>query len=128
MKYITASLLLGILMSFAVAEELTAKVLSIREYENGRISYFTSKVPIYDGQPVYDITIGVGDKQYIVRYESGTGYYPAAWAIGREIQVKKERGRFILMNRQEEVPALIVSDHDCIPQPSYYTATPQLPC
>jgi hypothetical protein len=124
--------LLGSLAS-AFAEEplLKAKVASVKEYKDGRISYWEGRTPIYDGRPFFDLTLIVGEKKYLVRYESETGYYPSAWKVGSEIQVKKQRGRFILMNRAEEVQARIVSESDCIEPtgpPTIWVTGSQVPC
>src|SRR5262245_17914011 len=116
MKIIGALLLTTVLTSFAAASEIIkAKVIDIKKYERGRISYWESHTPIYDENPVYDITIAVGTKTYIVRYNSLTGFYPRAWKVGNEINVKQERGAFVLLNGEEEVTARTVSEQDCIP-------------
>jgi len=100
-------------LSFA-SELKTAKIVSVKNYEQGRIAYWEGNIPIYDGFPVYDITMEVDKKLYIVRYESFTGFYPRAWRAGNEIQVKKERGQFILKDGEEEVTARTVSEYDCV--------------
>ena len=107
-----------------------AKILSVRNYEHGRIAYWEGNVPIYDGYPVYDITMEVGKKVYVVRYESFTGFYPRAWRPGSEIPVKKERGQFVLMDGQEEVTARTVSENDCVSstRPHIWTGDSRLPC
>jgi hypothetical protein len=129
MKLVALLLLLRSVLAFSeTPQELTAKVVDIRKYPQGRITYWDKYVPIYDGYPVYDITLNVDNKPYIVRYESGTGYYPAAWAVGNNIQVKKQRGQFLLKKGEEEIPARIVGKEDCIPQPSRNFSLPQLPC
>jgi hypothetical protein len=115
--------------SVAVAEDtVPAKVISIKKYLNGRVVDWDRYVAIYDRYPVYDMTLGVGEKTYVVRYESMTGYYPSAWNVGSTIQVKKEGGRFVLSRGEERIPAKIVSDHDCVPQPTRTQSAPQLPC
>src|SRR5262249_9190580 len=50
-------LLTLVLSVSALAADLsgTARVISIRKYEHGRIVYWEDRVPIYDGNPVYDI-------------------------------------------------------------------------
>lgn len=127
-------LLLAILLpaTFASAQELTtARVISIKNYDRGRIAYWEGNVPVYDDYPVYDISISVGQKMYVVRYESLTGYYPRAWNVGNEIQVKQQRGQFVLMNGEEEIPARTVSKYDCNPsstRPTGWTSTTRLPC
>lgn len=129
MKLVASLLLLCTVFAFTeTPQESTAKVVDIKKYPQGRITYWDRYVPIYDGYPVYDITLKVDDKSYIVRYESGTGYYPAAWAVGNDLQVKKKSGQFLLKNREQDVPARIVSKDDCIPQPSRNFSLPQLPC
>jgi hypothetical protein len=129
MKLVVSLLLLCCVFAFSeTPQESTAKVVDIKKYSRGRITYWDKYVPIYDGYPVYDITLNVDNKSYIVRYESVTGYYPAAWAVGNSLQVKKQRGRFLLKKGEEEVPARIVSKDDCLPFPSRYESLPQLPC
>jgi hypothetical protein len=110
------------------AQPTSAKVIAIKKYPNGRVVDWDRYVAIYDRYPVYDITLQVGEKNYIVRYESVSGYYPNAWNAGNTIQVKKERGRFLLSRGQEQIPAKVVSDHDCVPQPTRTQPVPQLPC
>jgi hypothetical protein len=94
-----------------------ARVIAVKNYSRGRIAYWEGRVPIYDDYPFFDISLAVGSKQYVVRYESLTGYYPSAWQQGSEIQVRKQvRGRMILMNGSEEVTADIVNARaqDCV--------------
>jgi hypothetical protein len=117
--------------SFAEEGLETAKVLSIQNHSQGRITHWEGRVPIFDGQPVYDITLQWKEKKYVVRYESLTGYYPKAWEAGKEVKVKHERGQFILYRGDEAVPAREISSHDCVqgsvPQVPA-SATPQVPC
>jgi hypothetical protein len=131
-KAIGTLLLTTMLATYALASDLTtAQVLSIKKYERGRISYWEGGIPIYDDYPVYDISIKVAEKTYIVRYESTTGYYPRIWSVGNEIKVKQERGQFGLMNREEEVKARIVSEYECNPhsrRPTGWSSTWSLPC
>jgi hypothetical protein len=131
---IIRSLLLAILLlgTCALASEITtAQVISVKKYDRGRIGYWEGNVPIYDDRPVYDITIKVAQKNYTVRYESYSGYYPSAWKVGSEIKIRKERGQFVLLDGEEEVTARTVSPHDCNPssvRPSGWTSTTELPC
>jgi hypothetical protein len=74
------------------------------------------------------MTIAVDGKEYIVRYESNTGYYPDAWKQGNDIQVKRLKGRFKLINGSEEVSAQIVTKDSCIPLPTKNHGVPLLPC
>jgi hypothetical protein len=70
----------------------TAKVLAIKKHANGRIAYWESRVPIFDYYPVYDITLKVGDKKYMVRYESVTlisGYRVMTKPTFRDYRDKK---------------------------------------
>jgi hypothetical protein len=121
------ALLLAI-CSVATAQPTSARVIAIKKYPNGRVVDWDRYVAIYDGYPVYDIELQVGEKTYIVRYESMTGYYPHAWNVGNTIEAKKDGGRFLLMRGSEEIRARIVSDHDCIVNPTRNQAFPQLPC
>lgn len=113
------------------AEVTMAKVVAVKDHSSGRIAFYEQNLPIYDGYPVYDITIRVDGKHRLVRDESLTGYYPAAWNAGNQIKVKPEHGQFILMNGDEAVKARIVSSSDCVPgngPPSVIMVLPQIPC
>ena len=108
-----------------------ARVVSVKKYSQGRIAFWEGRTPVYDGNPVYDITLDWKGKNYVVRYESLTGYLPRAWESGKDIQVKRERGRFLLYRGDEAVPAREVSPHDCVPAYSSVisgSTTPQIPC
>ena len=107
-----------------------ARVVSIKEYSQGRIVFWEGRTPIFDGNPLYDITLDWQGKKYAVRYESLTGYFPRAWESGKEILVKRERGRFILYRGDEAVPAREVSPNDCVPanSPVSGSTTQQIPC
>jgi hypothetical protein len=132
MKIICALLLTTVLTTFAVASEIIkAKVISVKTYERGRIVYWEGGTPIYDDRAVYDITIAVGEKAYIVRYYSTTSFYPRTWKAGNEINVKQERGAFVLLNGEEEVTARTVSEQDCNPnstRPTGVVSMSRLPC
>ena len=108
-----------------------ARVVSIKKHPQGRIVFWEGRVPVFDGNPVYDITLDWKGKKYVVRYESLSGYFPRVWESGKDIQVKRERGRFILYNGDEAVPAREVSPDDCVPAYSSVapgSAPPQIPC
>jgi len=107
-----------------------ARVVSIKEYSQGRVVFWEGRTPIFDGNPLYDITLDWQGKKYAVRYESLTGYFPRAWESGKEILVKRERGRFILYRGDEAVPAREVSPNDCVPanSPVSGSTTQQIPC
>jgi hypothetical protein len=107
-----------------------ARVVSIKEYSQGRIAFWEGRTPIFDGNPLYDITLEWQGKKYAVRYESLTGYFPRAWESGKEILVKRERGRFILYRGDEAVAAREVSPNDCLPanSPVSGSTTQQIPC
>jgi hypothetical protein len=117
---------------FASADEglQTARVVSIKRHPQGRIAYWEGRVPIFDGHPVYDITLDWKGKKYVVRYESWSGYFPKAWDSGKDIQVKRERGRFILHRSDEAVPAREANPDDCVPasSPASGSTMPQIPC
>lgn len=119
------------LVSASAGESLQkARVVSIKKYSQGRIVFWEGRTPIFDGNPLYDITLDWQGKKYAVRYESLTGYFPRAWESGKEILVKRERGRFILYRGDEAVPAREVSPHDCLPanSPVSGSTTQQIPC
>ncbi len=128
-------LFLLLLTSLVSAEDLqTAKVLAVKAYEHGRIAYWEGRVAIYDGYLFYDLTLAFGQKKYLVRYESLTGYFPSSWKVGNEIKIRVPgKGRFYLVNGSEEVPVEIVRGHaaECVPPsgpPITLTAGPQPPC
>jgi hypothetical protein len=129
-----ATVLLMASVLYAADNIKTAKVLSVKAYDRGRIAFWEGRVPIYDGYPFYDITLLLDQKKYVVRYESMTGYYPSTWKAGREIQVRLgSKGKMFLLNGEEEVLALIYNDHlqDCVPstgRPTSIGAGPQVPC
>jgi len=110
-----------------------AKVVDIKDYAQGRVRNWAGHVPIYDGYPVYDITLDVAGKKYIVRYESMTGYYPTRWNTGSEVGIKMASGRAFLLNGSEEIPTEIVTSvaNDCVQPnfPSTVNVVPsQVPC
>ena len=91
----------------------TAKIVSVLAHEEGRafdwLTAGLALVPVYDGYAFYDLTIELNRSRYIVRYESQTGYYPAAWKPGSTVQVRVGRGRLYLLRYDgEQVPASIV--------------------
>jgi hypothetical protein len=99
-----------------------------------RIAYWEKRVPIYDGYPFYDITLLIAHKKYVVRYESLTGYYPASWNVGSEINVQVQgKGRMYLLNGTEKVPTVIFNARaqECVPPSSptlRLSAGAQVPC
>jgi hypothetical protein len=127
-------ILLGSSLAYAVDDVKTAKVVAVKAYDRGRIAFWEGRVPIYDGYPFYDITLTLDQKKYVVRYESMTGYFPATWKAGREIQVRLGgKGKMFLLNGEEEVLATIYNGHlqDCVPssgRPTNIGAGPQVPC
>jgi hypothetical protein len=137
MKRLTLAIVTALLVTsvaYAADDVKTAKVLAVKAYDRGRIAFWEGRVPVYDGYPFYDITLALGQKKYVVRYESMTGYYPSSWKAGREIQVRLDgRGKMYLLNCEEEVLALIYNGHlqDCVPtagRPTTMRAGPQVPC
>ena len=121
-RFLIVSLLLGMSFAFAAEKEPqgleTAKILAVKTYDHGRIAFWEGNVPVYDNYPFYDITLQVGQKKYVTRYETTTGYYPSSWKADKEIQVRLEgRGKMSLVNGTEEVPVVIVTNYlnDCVP-------------
>ena len=98
----------------AGGELQTGKILSVQAHEEGRVFDWVSRgrVPIYDHYPFYDLTIQVRGTNYVVRYESQTGYYPSAWKPGNLIRVRPGHGRLYLLRYDgEEVPASIIRSY-----------------
>jgi hypothetical protein len=109
-----------------------AKILDIKEYAQGRLWDWAGRVPVYDGYPFYDLTLDVGGKRYIARYESMTGYFPSTWKQGGDIDVKLANSRLYLLRDSEEIAAEDVSStaQDCV-QTNATDSTavgPQVPC
>ncbi|HEV3206441.1 MAG TPA: hypothetical protein VGZ28_05770 [Terriglobales bacterium] len=134
-RAVISMVILLLVTSFSSADDLqTARVLAVKAHENGRIAFWEGRTPIYDGYPLYDITLLIGQKKYVVRYESLTGFYPSAWKAGREIQVRIQgKGKIYLINGEEEVLAGIYNARaqDCVlpTGPSAVRgAGPQVPC
>jgi hypothetical protein len=120
-RLLIIGLLLGVTFAFAAANEPhgleTARILSVKTYDHGRIAFWEGHVPVYDNYPFYDITLMVGPKKYVARYESPTGYYPSSWKADSEVQIRLEgKGKMSLLNNTEEVPVEIVTTHlnDCV--------------
>ena len=66
-------------------------------------------IPVYDHYAFYNIAIQLSGKNYVVPYETETGYYPAAWKPGNPIKGRQGRGRLYPVRYDgEEVPASIV--------------------
>jgi hypothetical protein len=129
--WLTAMLIAALAAASAENGSQTAKVLAIKKHPQGRIAHWEGRTPVFDGNPVYDITLQWNHKNYVVRYESLTGYYPKLWEVGREIHVKRERGQFLLYRGDEAVPAREISAHDCVQALSPEgpaSVTPQVPC
>src|SRR5882672_6884898 len=106
------TLLLMTSLAFAADDLQTAKVLAVKAHESGRIAYWEGRVAIYDGYPFYDITLLLGPKKYVVRYESLTGFYPSSWKVGREIQIRmRGKGKIYLMNGAEEARTRLRAAH-----------------
>jgi hypothetical protein len=110
----------------------TAKIVAIKQYDQGRLAYWDRNVPIYDGYPFFDITLALDGKQEVVRFESMTGYIPSRWKEGSEIKVRQGKGQMILYNGAEEVPASIVTStlNDCVNdlRPTLIGPSPAVPC
>jgi hypothetical protein len=129
MRFLAAIVILVATAFAATPNDLQkAKVVDVKKYDRGRIVDWYSRTPIYEDRPIYDITLELGGKQYVVRYIPGRNYYPDAWNPGQEIQVKQEKHRFFLMNGDHAVAANKVSKNECVPNPGYGTAVPVLPC
>ena len=92
----------------------TGNILSVEKHGEGRAFDWVrgglALIPVYDHYAFYDITIQWRGKNYVVRYETQTGYYPAAWKPGNPIPVRQGHGRLYLLRYGEEVPASIVHE------------------
>jgi len=93
----------------------TGNILCVEMHGEGRAFDWVrgglALIPVYDHYAFYDITIQWRGKNYVVRYETQTGYYPAAWKPGNPIPVRQGHGRLYLLRYDgEEVPASIVHD------------------
>jgi hypothetical protein len=93
----------------------TGNILSVEKHGEGRAFDWVrgglALIPVYDHYPFYDITIQLGGRNYVVRYETQTDYYPAPWKPGSSIQVRLGHGRlYLLRYNGVEVPASIVHE------------------
>ena len=93
----------------------TGNILCVEMHGEGRafdwVRGCLALIPVYDHYAFYDITIQWRGKNYVVRYETQTGYYPAAWKPGNPIQVRPGHGRLYLLRYDGvEVPASIVHE------------------
>jgi hypothetical protein len=93
----------------------TGNILSVEKHGEGRAFDWVrgglALIPVYDHYAFYNIAIQLGGKSYVVRYETPTGYYPAAWKPGNPVQVRQGHGRLYLLRYDgEEVPASIVHE------------------
>jgi hypothetical protein len=70
------TLLVWASLAFGVNDLQMAKIMAVTNYGHGRIAFWEGRVPLFDEYPFYDITLKIGSRTYIVRYESMTGYYP----------------------------------------------------
>lgn len=89
----------------------TAKIISVQAHAEGRAFDWVARgaIAIYDRYPFYDLVVDLAGMTYTVRYESQTGYYPAAWKAGNSVQVRVARGKLYLLRYDDvEVPAAIV--------------------
>ena len=78
----------------------TAKVVDVQAHPEGRPFDYVNEgtlVPIYDNYPYYDITLQVGDKKYVVRYDNMGGYFPTAWKAGNEVKVRVDHGKMYIL-------------------------------
>jgi hypothetical protein len=89
----------------------------------------------YDGYPFYDITLALGQKKYVVRYESLTGYYPSKWKAGRARSRfgwgAKERCSCSTVKRKFWPWVYKGHLQDCVPssgRPTTMGGGPQVPC
>jgi hypothetical protein len=135
MKQSSVSILILLSVStliFAAEDNRMAKVVSVKEYDQGRIAYWEGRVPIFDHRPVYDITLSLGPGKYVVRYESPTGHYPSTWKVGSEIKVRLQgKGKIYLLDGAKEVRAEVVNARaqECVSSSGPPVgAGPQVPC
>jgi len=128
-KYVLAFLLTVISAASASTEVQTAKVIAIKKHAEGRIVSWQGNSPTFDGYPFYDIVLERKGKNYAVRYESQTGYYPEYWDVGKVIHVQRESGAFRILRGTEAVLVREVNLHDCV-QTSIRSPgkLPQVPC
>lgn len=99
----------------AVPALQTGNILSVEKHGEGRAFDWVrgglASIPVYDHYPFYDITIQLSGKNYVVRYETQTDYYPAAWKPGSPIKVRLGHGRLYLLRYDGvEVPTGIVHE------------------
>jgi hypothetical protein len=122
-KVLPGSLALSILLSVplwisaqdspppATSPLQNAQLVSVEGHTEGRPFDWVARgaIPIYDRYPFHDLTLELNGMRYTVRYESQTGYYPAAWKPGNTIPVRVGHGRLYLLRYDgDEVPASLI--------------------
>lgn len=125
-KHLCTFLLVALGVASAADGVQTAKIVAIKKHAEGRIVSWQGNLPAFDGYPFYDIILEWNGKNYAVRYESPTGYYPEYWAVGKVIHAQRESGAFRIFRGTE---AVLVNVHDCV-QGSIRSPgkLPQVPC
>jgi hypothetical protein len=101
-----------------------SEIVSVRDHYVEDVHRFLTATPSMT------MTLDWKGRKYVVRYESYSGYYPRSWAGGKEIQVKRERGRFIISRGEEGVPAPEVNPNDCVDTsfPGAGSTSSHVPC
>jgi hypothetical protein len=95
-----------------------AKILEVDQHLEGRMVNYAneSSAPVYDRYPYFDLKIQLGSDCYVARYDSHTGFFPAAWKAGSTVQARMEGGLMYLVRYDgAEVPTSVLascSAHD----------------
>ena len=91
-----------------------ATIVAVQKHSEGRVFDWVkaglNPIPLYDNYPYYDMTIQVGKKTFVVRYEAQTDYFPSAWKAGSSVTVRLAQGRMYLLRYDGvEVPLSILT-------------------
>ena len=86
-------------------------LLAIDAHPEGRFFDWGNRtVRLYDGYLYYDLTIELGERDYVVRYEGTGHYFPSAWKIGALIRVRANHGQMELVEYGNSVASARIMD------------------
>jgi len=89
-----------------------ATILAIQSKESSSRVHKPSDAPTPSSEADYDITVKIGNKDYVGRYRHASDYVPSNWEVGKTVEgrVGKHRHRIYLKDMAgKEVAMPIVS-------------------
>ncbi len=75
-----------------------ATILKIQPKDSSSRVHKTTDAPPPSSEAAYDITVKIGDKEYVGRYRHASDYVPSNWEVGKTVdgRVGKHRHRIYL--------------------------------